>query len=158
MTEDQSPEEVLAAAATTLSETSGVSLTLSTEDLPDGVAGIVKADGVATNQPAFEGTITVIFAGQSVQVPVIAVDGKVNAVLPFTDGSYLGHRPRRLRRARPGPARQRRLGLLVAAGRHHRPRGGRERPRRLGQLRGPHDLHRHRPGRRDEERDPELVG
>lgn len=86
--EDQTPEEVLAAAATTLSETSGVNLTLSTTDLPSGVSGIVKADGVATNQPAFEGTITVIFAGQSVQVPVIAVDGKVNAVLPFTDGSY----------------------------------------------------------------------
>lgn len=88
VTEGKTPEEVLAAAATTLSETSGVNLTLSTTDLPDGVAGITKADGVATNQPAFEGTITVIFAGQSVQVPVIAVDGVVNAVLPFTDGNY----------------------------------------------------------------------
>ncbi len=89
VTEDTSPEEVLAAAATTLSETSGVNLTLSTAGLPDGVsAGILKADGVATDAPAFEGMITVLFAGQSVQVPVIAVDGKVNAVLPFTDGSY----------------------------------------------------------------------
>lgn len=89
VTEEKSPEEVLAAAATTLNETSGVNLTLSTDDLPDGVSGIVEADGVATNAPAaFEGDITVIFAGQSVEVPVIAVDKVVYAVLPFTDGSY----------------------------------------------------------------------
>ena len=86
VSEDKSPEEVLAAAATTLSETSGVNLTLSTTDLPDGVSGITKADGVATNAPAFEGTITVIFAGQSVDVPVIAVDEVVYAQIPFSPG------------------------------------------------------------------------
>lgn len=85
-TEDQTPEEVLAAAATTLGETSGVNLTLSTTDLPDGVSGITKAVGVATNAPAFEGTITVIFAGQSVDVPVIAVDDVVHAQIPFSPG------------------------------------------------------------------------
>jgi len=88
VSEAQTPEEVLSSAATTLNETSGVNLTLSTTNLPDGVSGITKAVGVATNAPAFEGTITVIFAGQSVQVPVIAVDGVVNAILPFTNGEY----------------------------------------------------------------------
>jgi len=77
---------VLAAAATALGDTSGVNLTLSTTDLPDGVSGITKADGVATNAPAFEGTITVIFAGQSVDVPVIAVDEVVYAQVPFAPG------------------------------------------------------------------------
>lgn len=86
VTEDQTPEEVLAAAATSLSETSGVNLTLSTTNLPDGVSGITKADGVATNAPAFEGTITVIFGGQSVDVPVIAVDEVVYAQIPFSPG------------------------------------------------------------------------
>ena len=86
VTEDQTPEEVLAVAATTLSGTSGVNLTLSTTDLPDGVSGITKADGVATNAPAFEGTIAVIFAGQSVDVPVIAVDDVVYAQIPFSPG------------------------------------------------------------------------
>lgn len=86
VTEDKTPEEVLAAAATSLSETSGVNLTLSTTDLPDGVSGITKADGVATNAPAFEGTITVIFGGQSVDVPVIAVDDVVYAQIPFSPG------------------------------------------------------------------------
>ncbi|QIK76321.1 LppX_LprAFG lipoprotein [Nocardioides piscis] len=88
MSDDMSPEEVLAAAATTLSETSGVGLTLSTTDLPAGVSGITKADGVATNQPAFEGTISVIYAGQSVEVPVVAINDVVHAVLPFTSGDY----------------------------------------------------------------------
>ncbi len=84
--DEQSPEEVLGAAATTLAETSGVDLTLSTTDLPDGVSGITEADGIATNAPAFEGTITVIFAGQSVDVPVVAVDEVVYAQIPFASG------------------------------------------------------------------------
>ncbi len=84
--DEQTPEEVLAAAADTLATTSGVDLTLSTENLPDGVSGITRADGVATSAPAFEGTITVIYAGQSVDVPVIAVDEVVYAQLPFTTG------------------------------------------------------------------------
>jgi lipoprotein LprG len=84
--EAQTPEEVLSAAATTLGETSGVDLTLSTEDLPPGVTGITNAAGVATDAPAFEGTITVVLSGQSVDVPVIAVDGVVYAQIPFTQG------------------------------------------------------------------------
>jgi lipoprotein LprG len=84
--EGKSPQEVLEAAATTLNETSGVNLTLATTDLPDGVSGITKADGIATNAPAFEGTITVIFAGQSVDVPVVAVDDVVYAQIPFAPG------------------------------------------------------------------------
>lgn len=80
------PEEVLATAATTLTETSGVELTLSADALPEGVSGITKAVGTITNAPAFEGSITVIFAGQTVDVPVIAVDDTVYAQLPFTPG------------------------------------------------------------------------
>jgi len=84
--EEATPEEVLADAATTLSETSGVELTLSTDQLPEGVSGITRAVGTITNAPAFEGSITVVFAGQTVDVPVIAVDDTVYAQLPFTPG------------------------------------------------------------------------
>jgi lipoprotein LprG len=84
--DEPTPEEVLATAADTLAGTSGVDLTLSTQDLPDGIAGITEADGIATNAPAFEGSITVIYAGQSVDVPVVAVDDVVYAQLPFTTG------------------------------------------------------------------------
>ena len=86
VTDGKTPEEVLSAAATTLNETSGVNLTLSTTNLPAGINGITKADGIATNAPAFEGTITVVISNQSVDVPVVGVDGIVYAMLPFTDG------------------------------------------------------------------------
>ncbi|MEP9365415.1 LppX_LprAFG lipoprotein [Nocardioides sp. CN2-186] len=80
------PEEVLAQAKTTLDETSGVDLTLTTDDLPDGVTGVEKAEGVGTHAPAFDGTITVTLSGQAFEVPVIAVDGKVYAQIPLTPG------------------------------------------------------------------------
>ncbi len=86
LSKDASPEEVLSLAATTLNETSGVNLVLATTKLPAGVSGITKADGIATNAPAFEGTITVFYSGQSVQVPVVGVDGTVYAQLPFAPG------------------------------------------------------------------------
>lgn len=81
-----SPEEVLADAKTTLDETSGVELSLTTEDLPDGVTGVEKASGVGTSAPAFDGTLTVVLSGQAFEVPVVAVDGKVFAQLPLTTG------------------------------------------------------------------------
>ncbi len=84
--DDTPPEDVLAAARATLDETSGVDLTLATDDLPRGVTGVEEAAGVATHAPAFDGTITVNLLGQTVQVPVVAVDGTVYAELPFTSG------------------------------------------------------------------------
>ena len=85
---EKSPEEVLAEASTKLTETTGVHLDLSTETLPDGVSGIAKAAGTITDAPAFDGSISVVFAGQTADVPVIAVDGDVYAQLPFTDGAW----------------------------------------------------------------------
>ena len=84
----RSPEEVLSEASTKLAETSGVDLTLSTSKLPEGVSGIAKAAGTVTDAPAFDGSITVVFAGQTVDVPVIAVDDTVYAQLPFTNGAW----------------------------------------------------------------------
>ena len=84
--EGPTPAEVLADAAARLTETSGVDLTLSTPSLPDGVSGITRAEGTITDAPAFDGSITVVFAGQTVDVPVIAVDDTVYAQLPFTPG------------------------------------------------------------------------
>jgi lipoprotein LprG len=83
---DQSPEEALAAAKQTLDDTSGVTLTLSTDNLPEGVTGVEKAEGVGTHAPAFEGTITVVLSGQAFEVPVVAVDDTVYVQLPLTTG------------------------------------------------------------------------
>jgi lipoprotein LprG len=80
---DISAEEVLALAKTTFDETSGVSLTLETDDLPDGVDGLVSAEGVATHAPAFEGVATVSLSGSPFNVdPLVAVEGKVYASIP----------------------------------------------------------------------------
>lgn len=83
---DQTPEEVLALAKTTLDETSGVEISLATDDLPDGVTGILEAAGTGTHAPAFDGSITVSLSGQAFEVPVVAVDGLVYAELPLTSG------------------------------------------------------------------------
>jgi lipoprotein LprG len=83
---DSSPEEALAQAKTRLDDTSGVHLSLSTDDLPDGIAGIKAADGVANHDPAFDGKITVVLSGQDFEVPVVAVDDKVYVQLPLTPG------------------------------------------------------------------------
>jgi lipoprotein LprG len=78
------PVEVMELAKTTIDETSGLSISLKTDNLPDGVTGIVAAEGVGTHAPAFEGKITVLLLGNSVEVPVTAVDGEVYVVLPLT--------------------------------------------------------------------------
>ncbi len=78
--------EVLAAASEALAGTSGVSLALETDDLPDGVAGLLSAEGVATTEPAFDGTIRVPVAGNTFEVPLISVDGTVHAQIPLTRG------------------------------------------------------------------------
>jgi lipoprotein LprG len=84
--DDQTPQEVVAAAQQQLTETSGVSLTLSTDDLPDGINAIQKAIGTATDAPAFDGTLTVTLSGQAFEVPVISVGDTVCAQIPLTPG------------------------------------------------------------------------
>lgn len=80
----ETPEEVLAAAKEALDETSGVTLSLATEELPADVDGVLAATGVATRAPAFAGDLTVLVNGLEVDVPVVSVDGRVYAKLPFT--------------------------------------------------------------------------
>jgi lipoprotein LprG len=79
------PDKVLSTAKQKLDDTPGVHLELETPELPDGVSGLVKADGIATHQPAFEGKIDVVYSGITATVPLTAVDGVVHAVLPFTE-------------------------------------------------------------------------
>jgi lipoprotein LprG len=83
---EETPEDVVAAAQQTLDDTSGLRLALTTDNLPDGVQGLQAATGVATHAPAFDGIISIVFAGSKVDVPVIAVDDKVYAQIPLTVG------------------------------------------------------------------------
>lgn len=79
---DRSPEEMLSLSQKTLAAAKTVEMTLQTDNLPKSVNGLVKAAGMATKAPAFNGDITVSINSLSVKVPVTAVDGKVWATLP----------------------------------------------------------------------------
>ncbi len=85
---EEDPTTVLADAKQQLDTTPGVTLSLHTEELPSGVDGVLDASGVGTHAPAFEGQIKILFNGVSVDVPVVAVDDKVYAVIPFAGGGF----------------------------------------------------------------------
>lgn len=80
------PEQTMATAKKLLDETSGVKVTLSSTDLPASVNGVAGAEGVGNSSPAFKGSIAVVLNGQSFDVPVVALDGKVWAQIPLTTG------------------------------------------------------------------------
>jgi lipoprotein LprG len=81
---ERTPEEVLAAARSNLERTSGVQLTLAADELPTGVDGVLRAEGVGTSAPAFEGDLKVRVGGVDFDVPVVATEGTLVAKLPFT--------------------------------------------------------------------------
>jgi lipoprotein LprG len=83
---DEDPATSLKTAQHKLEDTSGVTISLSTGDLPDGVQGLKSASGTVTDAPAFDGTLGVVTQIGSFQVPVRSVGGKVYAQIPLTSG------------------------------------------------------------------------
>jgi lipoprotein LprG len=72
----EDPAQVIAEAQEKLDETSGVRITLETDEVPNGVsAGIKSATGVGVHPSAFEGDFELIVSGFAAQAQVIAVDG-----------------------------------------------------------------------------------
>jgi lipoprotein LprG len=75
------------AARAALDDAASLDLRLSTDSLPDGVEGLVAADGSGNHDPAFEGIVTIVSgAFGEIDAEVVAVDGDVYAQLPFTPG------------------------------------------------------------------------
>jgi len=68
------PEEVLEQAKTTLDETSGVKISLETDEVPSGVTGIRSATGVGAHPAAFEGEFELSVNGLPATAEVISVD------------------------------------------------------------------------------------
>jgi lipoprotein LprG len=72
----EDPAQVIADAKTKLDETSGVNISLETDDVPNGVdAGIKSATGVGLHPSAFKGDFELIVSGFQAAAEVIAVDG-----------------------------------------------------------------------------------
>ena len=80
------PATALKNAQQKLADTSGVTLSLTTNDLPSGVQGVKGASGTITDAPAFDGTLTVVISAGTFPVPVRSVGGKVYAQIPLTIG------------------------------------------------------------------------
>ena len=83
---DVDPATAIKTAQQKLEDTSGLTLSLTTDDLPDGVQGVSSANGTLTDAPAFDGSLGVTLAAGSFSVPVKAVGGKVYAQIPLTPG------------------------------------------------------------------------
>ncbi|MDO9456047.1 LppX_LprAFG lipoprotein [Nocardioides sp.] len=79
--DEVSPEEALAFAKSKLDETTGVRLTLSTDDDPDSEAFLSEASGVITADPAaFDGKASGTFEGiPASDVDIVSVGGTVYA-------------------------------------------------------------------------------
>ncbi len=83
---DADPATALKTAQQKLEDTSGVNISLTTGDLPEGVQGLKSASGTLTDAPAYDGTLGVVTQLGSFSVPVKAVGGKVYAQIPLTPG------------------------------------------------------------------------
>jgi lipoprotein LprG len=79
---NEAPADRLAAAKQSVDDAEYIGFTIATDNLPDGVEGLVKADGTGTHDPAFTGEVDVQ-AALALSAPIISVDGKVYAKLPI---------------------------------------------------------------------------
>jgi lipoprotein LprG len=84
---EQSPAQRLAAAKAVVDAATSVHLALTSSDVPDGVSGIVSADGWGTHPPAFKGTFKVTLNGIQADAELTSVGGEVYAKLPLIPGT-----------------------------------------------------------------------
>jgi lipoprotein LprG len=77
------PAERLTNAKSLIDEAASIDFTISTDELPSDVPGLLEAEGTGTSEPAFDGTARVSAAG-GVDADVISVDGEVYVKTGFT--------------------------------------------------------------------------
>ncbi len=86
--DDTSPEDRLAEAKKSFDDADYIGFSLTTDELPSDLEGLLSATGTGTHEPAFTGEVKVQ-AAFDITAPVIAVDGKVYAKLPFSPYSEI---------------------------------------------------------------------
>ncbi len=78
-------DERLAAAQATLDDAERLDFSLTTKGkLPNGVTGLLSAEGFGNRTPAFEGDITVSAGGAAIDAELVSVDGTVHAKPGFS--------------------------------------------------------------------------
>ncbi|MFL6060877.1 MAG: LppX_LprAFG lipoprotein [Marmoricola sp.] len=80
------PATALAAAKKNFDAAPSVQFTMSTASKPTKGDAVLGAEGTLTHQPAFKGSVKALLLGITADVPIVAVDGKVYAKLPFSSG------------------------------------------------------------------------
>ncbi|MCL3818562.1 LppX_LprAFG lipoprotein [Aeromicrobium wangtongii] len=73
----------LSDAKTALDDAETISIKLATKRVPDGITGLLSAEGKGNHSPAFTGKVTVVTGGASLAADVIATAGKVYAKTGF---------------------------------------------------------------------------
>lgn len=76
--------ERLSSARETIDTAESLEIALVTRELPQGVSGLLSAKGQGNSSPAFEGDVTVVTGGASLDAEVVAVDGTVFAKTGFS--------------------------------------------------------------------------
>ncbi len=83
---EESADELLDRARTTLDDTQSVHFTLTSEGAPATGTHLVGGEGDIARPASFEGTLEVLATGSALDLAVVSVDGTVYAQLPFTSG------------------------------------------------------------------------
>jgi lipoprotein LprG len=79
----ETPIDRLTAAKTSFDASKYIAFTLKTDHLPDGLQGLLSAEGTGTHDPAFTGEVKVQTDVTDITAPLVAVDDKVYAKFPF---------------------------------------------------------------------------
>jgi lipoprotein LprG len=80
---EESADQLLARAKTTLDEAETVHFVLDSEGAPPTTAGVVGGEGDIARPASFAGTLQVQISGAALDLTVISVDGTFYAQLPF---------------------------------------------------------------------------
>jgi LppX_LprAFG lipoprotein len=80
----ESAADLLTRAGTTLDDAQTVHFVLDSEGAPQTGTALVGGEGDMARPASFQGTLQVLAAGSTLDLPVVSVDGTVYAQLPFT--------------------------------------------------------------------------
>ncbi len=83
---DESAEDLLARAKTTLDDASSAHFVLTSENAPESGTALVGGEGDIARPSSFEGVLQVLVMGSTADLDVVSVDGTVYAQLPFAAG------------------------------------------------------------------------
>ncbi len=74
----------LSTARSQIDDAESLELSLTTKELPQGTTGLLSAEGRGNHDPAFEGEVTVVTGGTSLDADVVSVDAELYVKTGFS--------------------------------------------------------------------------